>query len=1537
MLRKNILWRKRRETPATRRFQPVAFRLEERSLLSITVNDPIGVSSDPAGDIFISHDDSTPTEQREAVEEIPASGAPAFNLFKLSGPKAFPGALVTLGSSAMLADLSPGAILELQPNGELYAYTPSTGQVVEYDNFAADSSDESNVFDVQTGGYLNLNATITLAGATFGDFDDSGSDLVVSAQSNGWDFIMRARYSENGAGDVTESLTTLVASPASDNSTQPGGVAENGQGIVLTTMPTAQGTDVPVAFNLLFDQGQTPAPEILDLGLSSQPTIESWGITTDDDGNFVAAAVATSLLDGDPGYVTITADLSTFNASVTATDSTTNAPYVPWGISVQPTVTGARLDGTIPTANLVLTGPSAYNPPFSGYTPTQIKNAYGVNQITFPGADGTTIPGDGRGQTIALVEKGYDPTIESDLEVFSQAYGLPGPTTGITFTQVYQTSENTFAPINPADPPPVDSETINETSVDAEWAHAIAPEANIMVVEADNNAAFPMQYLYAAIVYASSQPGVSVVSISYGSAEFTVTSNGTDDANLTQYDQDLKAQNVTVLASSGDHADTPDYDDNDDTTIGVDYPAASPDVVAVGGTTLSLDAAGDYPGTTGSDAEVGWETGPNTGAGGGLSSVEPEPSWQEGVVPATLDPPSQDARAVPDVAWDADTSTGVNVYTSTLSSKTDTIGWTKVGGTSIAAPQWAGLIAIVDQGRVLAGGTPLTGYDQTLPALYSMPSVDFHDIVTVTDPTSASLQAAPGYDEVTGLGTPVANLLVPDLVSYEIASQVVVSTQPPSSVTAGKGFVLSVNVEDTFGNTITDYNGNVTIALASGPVGATLGGTLTATAVDGVAIFSGLTLNTAGTGYTIEATASGLKAVTTSDINVVPAPPAQLVISFESPASVTAGDGFGLSVAAEDPFGNPTPSFNGSVTIALASGPVGATLGGTLTATAVDGVATFSGLTLNTAGTGYTIKATASALKTATTSDFTVAPAAAAQLVISSAPPASVAAGVGFGLSVAAEDSFGDPTPSFNGSVTIALASGPDAGALRGTLTATAVDGVATFSGLTLNTAGTGYTIEATTSGLKGATTSDFNVVPAAPAQLVISSAPPASVTAGVGFGLSVAAEDPFGNPTPSFNGSVTIALASGPVGATLGGTLTATAVDGVATFSGLTLNTAGTGYTIEATASGLKGVTTSDFNAVPAPPAQLVISSAPPASVTAGVGFGLSVAAEDPFGDPTPSFNGNVTIALASGPVGGTLGGALTATAVDGVATFSGLTLNTAGTGYTIEAIASGLKGATTTLVGVSPAAATRLVIAAQPLATVVAGSAFGLRVVAQDPFGNIDPDFNGALTVALAKNPAGSTLSGTLTTSAVQGTATFRILSLNDAGDGFTLQISSTSLASATTMAFNVSPAPTPPITAQTSPPTIVLEQVLRKQQTSKKGKPVGKPVFVGFTLEYSTEMNPSTAGLAANYRLEATMTKRIKNKTIKVLQPINFTAAYASSDESVTLMIVGKQTFAKGGQITVVDSGPGAVSSAAGVLLDSTGTVFSILAHAKGITPG
>ena len=285
-----------------------------------------------------------------------------------------------------------------------------------------------------------------------------------------------------------------------------------------------------------------------------------------------------------------------------------------------------------------MTGTSNYNPPFTGYSPAQIKHAYGVDQIMFSTPAGTKVAGDGSGLTIALVEEGYDPTIEADLAVYSAEYDLPMPVPGVNFTQVSQTGANAFGPITPTNLPPVNSQTAIETALDVETAHAVAPGANILVVE--TNAQYPGGLL-AAETYAASQPGVSVVSISYGNPEFVLDDNGAADANLTERDSDYRVEHVTFVASSGDTGDTPDFRNNGDTTVGVGYPAASPDVVAVGGTDLPLDAAGDYPGTTGTNPEVGWETGPNTGAGGGLSSVEPEPTWQMGVVPSSLDSQSR--------------------------------------------------------------------------------------------------------------------------------------------------------------------------------------------------------------------------------------------------------------------------------------------------------------------------------------------------------------------------------------------------------------------------------------------------------------------------------------------------------------------------------------------------------------------------------------------------------------------------------------------------------------------------------------------------------------------------------------------------------------------------------------------------------------------------------------------------------------------------------------------------------------------------------
>src|SRR5262249_2126162 len=192
-----------------------------------------------------------------------------------------------------------------------------------------------------------------------------------------------------------------------------------------------------------------------------------------------------------------------------------------------------------------------------------------------------------------------------------------------------------------------------------------------------------------AIATAANAPGVNVVSMSFGAGE---SSDELGEDSLFIH------TGVTFLASTGDFG------------APGGYPAFSPNVVAVGGTTLNLDSSGNILG------ETGW-----SGSGGGGSLFEPKPDYQRAL---TSDPTH---RIIPDVSYDSDPSTGFPVYDSFTQGSA--APWIQVGGTSDAAPQWAALIAIADQGRALAGLGSLSGRTQTLPMLYkSLPASDFHDI-----------------------------------------------------------------------------------------------------------------------------------------------------------------------------------------------------------------------------------------------------------------------------------------------------------------------------------------------------------------------------------------------------------------------------------------------------------------------------------------------------------------------------------------------------------------------------------------------------------------------------------------------------------------------------------------------------------------------------------------------------------------------------------------------------------------------------------------
>jgi hypothetical protein len=254
------------------------------------------------------------------------------------------------------------------------------------------------------------------------------------------------------------------------------------------------------------------------------------------------------------------------------------------------------------------------------------------------------------------------------------------------------------------------------------------------------------------------------------------------------------------------------------------------------------------------------------------------------------------------------------------------------------------------------------------------------------------------------------------------------------------------------------------------------------------------------------------------------------------------------------------------------------------------------------------------------------------------------------------------------------------------------------------------------------------------------------------------------------------------------------TAVNGVATFSNLSIDQAGDGYTLVAAATGLTGATSAPFNITPRPATHLAFT-VQPSNTTAGstISPAVQVAAQDDQGATVASYGGAITVALGNNPGGGTLSGTRTVTAVNGVAVFSNLSIDKAGNGYTLAAAATGLIGATSAPFNITPRPATHLVFTVQPTTT-TAGSTLSpaVRVAAQDDGGSTVASFGGAITVALGNNPGGGTLSGMRTVTAVNGVATFSNLSIDKAGNGYTLVAAATGLTSATSAPFNITPPP-------------------------------------------------------------------------------------------------------------------------------------------------
>jgi hypothetical protein len=401
----------------------------------------------------------------------------------------------------------------------------------------------------------------------------------------------------------------------------------------------------------------------------------------------------------------------------------------------------------------------------AGYGPAELASAYHLP------------PGGGAGQTIAIVDAMDAPNIEADLAVYRAHFGLPACTTANgCFKKVSQTGSTTALPAP-------DDGWAEEITLDVDMASAICPSCKILLVEATS----PTTANLGAAVNEAVRLGANVVSNSYGGDE-----SATDPSTTVAF---YDHPGVLITASSGDDG------------FGVNYPAAAPNVLAVGGTTLARTS------TARGWTESAWGSASNAngGAGSGCSSLEAKPPWQHDT--------GCSRRTVADVSAVADPNTGVSVYVSTAG------GWLVFGGTSVAAPVVAAIFA-------------LTGHAAETSQYPYANSSQFYDVASGVNGTcnpSYLCTGIAGYDGPTGIGTPNGTAMIsgvaPAAVARRSAADFSLSAPASLSLPAGTTAIVTLKTATVAGAPQTVTLGNfepppgVTVAIS--PARLTSGGSAT--------------------------------------------------------------------------------------------------------------------------------------------------------------------------------------------------------------------------------------------------------------------------------------------------------------------------------------------------------------------------------------------------------------------------------------------------------------------------------------------------------------------------------------------------------------------------------------------------------------------------------------------------------------------------------------------------------------------------------------
>src|SRR6266571_3521683 len=411
-------------------------------------------------------------------------------------------------------------------------------------------------------------------------------------------------------------------------------------------------------------------------------------------------------------------------------------------VSSTPTQKATNTISPSPTSTAIAVCPASLGT--NCRTPYDMRVAYSVQSLLERGFTG-------KGQTIVDIVSYGSPNLQQDMDTFDQQFGLPPITIDV---------------LSPLGTKPVDHPTTKdlagwagETTLDVQIIHAISPDAGIVVLtspvdETEGTIGLP-QFLQLE-QYAITNHLGNIISQSFGASEVTLN-DATGKQEVQKWDAFFKPattqQGITFFASSGDNGPT-DYANVQlklSSTPTTSFPTDDPWVTSVGGTSLNREGTAFQ--------ESVWN-GSGGASGGGFSIFFSTPSYQM-TLPTSVQNQLNNRRGVPDVAGDADPSTGLAIYSTTDG------GWIHVAGTSASAPLWAAFMAIANQ----MAGHPL-GFIN--PALYKLAASsayaqDFHDIIVGNNSISNSqvqgYPAVPGWDPVTGLGTPVLDELLPDLIA----------------------------------------------------------------------------------------------------------------------------------------------------------------------------------------------------------------------------------------------------------------------------------------------------------------------------------------------------------------------------------------------------------------------------------------------------------------------------------------------------------------------------------------------------------------------------------------------------------------------------------------------------------------------------------------------------------------------------------------------------------------------------------------------------